>query len=101
MLVDTGVGDCLLWGPPDPTLGGAVASGQTTVTAATSMAITAEAGASTLNYAFVVGTAPDSPAAVSIRNASAFSINTGRALLVDYDYLFDAQRGLVGFKRSP
>jgi hypothetical protein len=63
------------------------------------MQITAEADAGALRYAFVVGTAPDTPAAVSLRTASAFSINTGRGLLADYDYLFDAEGGNVGFHR--
>ncbi len=100
MLVDTGVADTLLWGPADPTLGGVVPSGQTTVPAGTAMTIgSPAAGGTALDYSFVLGTGADSPASVSIRTASAFSINTGRALLVDYDYLFDARAGLVGFRR--
>jgi hypothetical protein len=35
-----------------------------------------------------------------VRGASGFSINTGRALLVDYEYLFDVRRGRVGFRRA-
>jgi hypothetical protein len=101
LLVDTGVADTLLWGPADPTLGGAVPAGQTTVPGGVAIAITAPASGSILDYAFVVGSGADSPAAVSIRSASAFSMNTGRALLVDYDYLFDASAGLVGFRRAP
>ena len=100
LLVDTGVADCLLWGPSDPTLGGAVPSGQTTVPSGVAMQIAAPSGGSTLRYSFVVGSGADTPAAVTIRTASAFSINTGRALLVDYDYLFDARNGLVGFHRA-
>jgi hypothetical protein len=100
MLVDTGVAGTLLWGPADPTLGGTIPAGQTTVPAGVALAISAPADGSILDYAFVVGSGADSPAAVSIRSASAFSINTGRALLVDYDYLFDAKNGLVGFRRA-
>jgi len=36
-----------------------------------------------------------------IRTASAFSINTGRALLVDFDYQLDAEGGTVGFRKAP
>jgi len=101
LLVDTGVADCLLWGPTDPTLGGTVPSGQTLVPNGVALQIEAEAGAPTLDYSFVVGSDAGSPAGVSIRTASAFSINTGRALLTEFDYLFDAQQGLVGFRAAP
>jgi hypothetical protein len=60
--------------------------------------ITTQAGAM-LDFSFVLGAGADTPSAVAIRKASAFSINTGRALIVDYDYLFDAKAGLVGFQR--
>jgi hypothetical protein len=102
LLVDTGVPECLLWGPSDPTLGGAAPAGATSVPSGVALRITGEggAGASVLDYAFVVGQAPDAPSSVDVRKASAFSINTGRALLVDYDYLFDAVGGAVGFRRA-
>ncbi len=100
LLVDTGVADCLLWGPSDPTLGGVVPSGQTTVPGGTAIQIASPASGSILDYSFVVGSGVDTPAAVSVRTAGGFSINTGRALLVDYDYLFDAQAGLVGFRAA-
>jgi hypothetical protein len=99
LLVDTGVPECLLWGPSDATLGGAIPAGATAVPAGVALQITAPAGSGVLAYGFVVGTAADSPSAVDVRSASAFSINTGRALLVDYDYAFDAQAGTVGFRR--
>jgi hypothetical protein len=98
LLVDTGVPEVILWGPTDPTLGGVVASGQTSVPTGTAVRITTPAGPM-LSFSFVLGTGADSPSAVDLRSASAFSINTGRALIVDYDYLFDARAGLVGFQR--
>jgi hypothetical protein len=39
--------------------------------------------------------------AVDIRKAFAFSINGGRASWVEDDYLFDAQKGYVGFRKAP
>jgi hypothetical protein len=98
LLVDTGVAETILWGPTDPTLGGLVASGQTSAPAGTAFDITTEAGPM-LSFSFVLGSGADTPSAVDIKSASAFSVNTGRALLVDYDYLFDAEAGLVGFQR--
>jgi hypothetical protein len=78
-----------------------VPSGQTTVPSGVAMQVASPAAGTMLAYAFTVGSGADSPAAVSIRSGTAFSINTGRALLVDYDYLFDAQAGLVGFRKAP
>ena len=95
LLVDTGIAESLLWGPSDPTLGGTIPSGQTSVPNGVAVAYTAGAA---LAYSFVVGQAPGSPSYVGVRTASAFSINTGRALLVDDDYLFDAVGGTVGFR---
>ena len=100
LLVDTGIADCLLWGPSDPTLGGVIPAGQTAVPGGVSLRIAAPSGGATLDYAFVVGAGSDSPAAVKVRTAAAFSINTGRALLIDDDYLFDAVAGRVGFRRA-
>ena len=101
LLVDTGVAELILWGPSDPTLGGVVPSGRTSAPAGTSFLISAPASGPILSYSFVLGTGADTPSAVTIRTAGAFSINTGRALLVDYDYLFDAKLGLVGFRHAP
>ena len=98
LLVDTGVPTMILWGPADPTLDGIVASGKTSVPNGTAMQITTQTD-TLLDFSFVLGGGADSPSAVDIRTAKAFSINTGRSLLVDYDYLFDAQDGLVGFQR--
>ncbi len=100
LLVDTGIPECLLWGPSDPTLGGTVPSGQTAAPAGTKIQITSSAGSATLDYAFAVGTGADTPSAVDVRTATAFSINTGRALLVDYDYAFDDVAGTVGFRAA-
>jgi hypothetical protein len=61
------------------------------------VAVEYTAGAA-LTYSFTVGQAPDAPSYVGVRTASAFSINTGRALLVDDDYLFDAVAGTAGFR---
>ena len=99
LLVDTGVPECLLWGPSDATLGGTIPSGAMAVPNGVALKITAAAGAAVLAYGFVVGTGSDTPSAVDVRSAGAFSINTGRALLVDYDYAFDAVAGTVGFHR--
>jgi hypothetical protein len=97
LLVDTGIAETILWGLADPTLGGIVPSGQKAAPAGTSFAITTE-GSSSLDFSFVLGSGADTPSAVDVRGATAFSINTGRALLVDYDYLFDSELGLVGFE---
>ncbi len=98
LLVDTGVGEVILWGPSDPTLGGIVPPGGTSAPFGTSVQITTQAGPM-LDFSFALGAGVHTPSSVDIRTATAFSTNTGRALLVDYDYLFDAQAGLVGFQR--
>jgi hypothetical protein len=98
MLVDTGVDDMILWGPADPTLGGIVKSGATSAPSGTRVQVTTQAGAM-LDFTFTLGTGADTPSAVNIKPASGFSINTSRALIVDYDYMFDARAGLVGFQK--
>ena len=98
MLVDTGVPEMILWGPSDKTLGGIVPAGATAAPSGTAVRITTQAG-SMLDWSFVLGAGAESPSAVTIKNAGTFSINTGRSLIVDYDYLFDAKAGLVGFQR--
>lgn len=98
LLVDTGIAETILWGPKDPTLGGTVASGATAASPGTAFQIATESG-SQLDFTFTLGSGTDTPSAVDLRSATAFSINTGRALLVDYDYLFDAKRGVVGFEK--
>jgi hypothetical protein len=100
LLVDTGIAETILWGPPDPTLAGTIPSGQTSVPDGVSIAITSPADGGVLDYSFVVGADAGSPSAVDVRAASAFSINTGRALLDDDDYSFDAVGGLVGFRAA-
>jgi hypothetical protein len=96
LLVDTGIPQTILWGPADPTLGGVVAAGATTAPAGVALRIVSDP-IPALDYAFTLGSGVDSPSAVDVRTAGGFSINTGRAVLVDYDYLFDAQEGHVGF----
>lgn len=98
LLVDTGIAQTILWGPSDKTLGGAVPSGSTTASVGTQFRIETDSSPA-LSFTFTLGSGASSPSAVDVRNATAFSINTGRALLVDYDYLFDAQAGLVGFQK--
>jgi hypothetical protein len=99
LLVDTGISDCLLWGPADPTLGGLLQNGATTVAPGVQMSIFTEQDASILDYSFVTGQV-DAPQNVTVRTASGFSINTGRRSLLDYDYLFDSQSGEVGFRKA-
>lgn len=97
LLVDTGVGETPLWGLADPRLGGLVASGGKAAPAGTSFLITS-ASFPALQFSFLLGSGADTPTAVDIRDARVVSINTGRALLVDDDYLFDSENGLVGFQ---
>jgi hypothetical protein len=98
LLVDTGISSCILWGPRDPTLGGTVPDGETTVPKGVAVEIRPEGLDRGLKYTFLAGAPPNSPSSVRIRNATTFSINTGRNLLLDYDYLFDAAGGYVGFR---
>jgi hypothetical protein len=60
----------------------------------------AEPNAPALQYSFVTGdtTDPATPSAVEWRNGT--GINTGRHVLAAADYLYDAARGMIGF-RSP
>jgi hypothetical protein len=100
VLVDTGVDEMLLWlNPADRPSGSADA---TEVAAGVAVTITAPASsnAPALHYSFVTGDATDpaAPSAVEWRNGT--GINTGRHILASADYLYDAARGMIGF-RSP
>jgi hypothetical protein len=100
VLIDTGVPEMLLWlSPPDRPSGSADAS---KLSAGVAVAITAPAAsnAPALQYSFVTGDAADpaAPSAVEWRNGT--GINTGRHILASADYLYDAARGMIGF-RSP
>jgi hypothetical protein len=100
VLVDTGVPEMLLWlSHADRPPGSANA---TEVAAGVAVTITAPAGpnAPALQYSFVAGDATDpaAPSAVEWRNGT--GINTGRHILASADYLYDAARGMIGF-RSP
>jgi hypothetical protein len=99
LLVDTGVGEMLLWldpadRPPD-------LAGDSELPAGVAVAITAppSSDAPALQYSFVTGDASDpaAPSAVEWRDGN--GINTGRHILAVADYLYDAARGLIGFKR--
>jgi uncharacterized protein (TIGR03437 family) len=99
LLVDTGIPECILWGLKDTTLGGSVPKGQTLVPDGVAMQIAL--GPNTgMTYAFQANTSSNSPATISIRGSSAFSINTGRNLLLSFDYLFDAAGGNAGFRAT-
>ena len=100
VLVDTGVDEMLLWlSPADRPPGSANAS---KVPAGDAVTITAPAApnAPALQYSFVTGDATDpaAPSAVEWRDGK--GINTGRGILASADYLYDATRGMIGF-RSP
>jgi hypothetical protein len=100
VIVDTGVDEMLLWlSPADRPPGSANAS---KVPAGDAVTITAPAApnAPALQYSFVTGdtTDPAAPSAVEWRNGT--GINTGRHILATADYLYDAARGMIGF-RSP
>jgi hypothetical protein len=100
LLIDTGVPEMLLWlSPADRPSGSANA---TQVAAGVAVTITAPAApnAPALQYSFVTGDATDpaAPSAVEWRNGT--GINTGRHILASADYLYDAARGMIGF-RSP
>jgi hypothetical protein len=74
----------------------------TEVPAGVAVTITAPAAPNppALRYSFVTGDATDpaAPSAVEWRNGT--GINTGRHILASADYLYDAARGMIGF-RSP
>ena len=100
LLIDTGVDEMLLWlSPADRPPGSSKAS---KVPAGVAVTITAPASsnAAALQYSFVTGDAtnPAAPSAVEWRNGT--GINTGRHILASADYLYDAARGMIGF-RSP
>ncbi len=76
-----------------------MATGITMVPAGVALTISAPEDDSALRYAFVTGAA-DAPRQVQVRMAGGFSINTGRMLLADFDYLFDQQSGEIGFYRA-
>jgi hypothetical protein len=96
VLVDTGVPEMLLWlspadRPPGTTNASKMPNG---------VAVTVSApNASALQYSFVTGDATDpaAPSAVEWRNGT--RINTGRHILASADYLYDAARGMIGFRR--
>ena len=100
VLIDTGVGEMLLWlsaadrpsalaelfeipgWRPDYNHGSAVV------------------GRPCPTYSFMTGDAsnPAAPSAVEWRNGK--GINTGRHILASSDYLYDAARGMIGFRSA-
>jgi hypothetical protein len=100
LLIDTGVDEMLLWlSPADRPPGSANAS---KVLAGVAVTITAPASsnAPALQYSFVTGDATDpaAPSAVEWRDGK--GINTGRHILAAADYLYDAARGMIGFRSA-
>jgi hypothetical protein len=100
VLVDTGVGEMLLWldrADRPPAL-----ADDSELPAGVVVDITAppSADAPALQYSFVTGDASDpaTPSAVEWRDGK--GINTGRHILAAVDYLYDAARGLVGFRSA-
>jgi hypothetical protein len=100
VLMDTGVGEMLLWlsaadRPP------ALAS-YSDFPAGVAVTITAPSSsdAPVLQYSFVTGDAndPAAPSAVEWRDGK--GINTGRHILASADYLYDAARGMIGFRSA-
>jgi hypothetical protein len=102
ILVDTGLGEMILWlGADDtkPDLSPGVA-----FPAGVSVSLSAPAADSgegpALQYAFVTGDASHmAPRQVTWRAGS--GINTGRNVLAGADYLYDATAGRVGFRSPP
>jgi hypothetical protein len=100
ILVDTGIGDMILWiGADDIQLdvpsGAAFPAG---VSASLSAPPADSGDEPVLQYAFVTGGAsqPMAPTQVTWRVGN--GINTGRNVLAGADYLFDAAAGRVGFR---
>ena len=100
VLVDTGLDEMLLWlSPADRPPGSPNAS---KLPAGVAVTVTAPAAPNppALRCSFVTGDATDpaAPSVVEWRNGT--GINTGRHILASADYLYDAARGMIGF-RSP
>jgi hypothetical protein len=100
VLMDTGVGEMLLWlgvadRPPDSV-------GASELPAGVDVTITAPPSSNTpaLQYSFVTGDAndPAAPSAVEWRDGK--GIKTGRHILASADYLYDAARGMIGFRSA-
>jgi hypothetical protein len=92
------VGEMLLWlnaADRPPAL-----AGYSKFPAGVAVSITAppSSDAPALQYLFVTGDAndPTAPSAVEWRDGR--GINTGRHVLAASDYIYDAARGLIGFK---
>ena len=98
LLVDTGVGEMLLWLVAADRPSGLADDSE--LAAGVAVAITAppSSDAPALQYSFVTGDTSDpaGPSAVEWRDGK--GINTGRHVLAVADYLYDAARGLVGFR---
>lgn len=101
VLIDTGVGEMLLWlsASDRPS----ALAGYSKFPAGVAVTITAPSSseAPALQYSFVTGDAndPTAPSAVEWRDGKG-AINTGRHVLAASDYLYDAARGLIGFKSA-
>ncbi|EJU04007.1 hypothetical protein DACRYDRAFT_105078 [Dacryopinax primogenitus] len=96
LLIDTGISYSIIQSPASDALPGSTSRGVTTVSNGTSLNLTLPSLGGQELYAFVTGQ-PGAPAYVSWRHAAAPFVNTGRGALGEFDYLFDARRGRVGF----
>jgi hypothetical protein len=98
VLMDTGLGEMLLWltaadRPPALANYSDFPAG-----VAVTIAAPPSSDAPALQYSFVTGDAndPAAPSAVEWRDGK--GINTGRHVLAAADYLYDAARGMIGFR---
>lgn len=107
LLVDTGLEFAILTMPPalrPPTL---TNPGSVTFKSGINVQVSVPAGAGSANvalhYEFRTG-ASSAPALAPTRvvwgeNGNSTQLNTGSNLLNAYDYLYDSDRGLIGFRR--
>src|ERR1700683_1071416 len=100
LLIDTGVDEMLLWLSPAGRPPGSANASKVLAGVAVTITAPASSNAPALRYSFVTGDATDpaAPSAVEWRDGK--GINTGRHLLAAADYLYDAARGMIGFRSA-
>ena len=98
VLVDTGIASAILALP----LAQRPASMQTKIPDGTKVAIdVGPSGAPAFTYDFTTGAgSPVTPTSIRWASGSPAFINTGRALIAQHDYLFDAGSGRLGFRAT-
>jgi hypothetical protein len=101
ILMDTGISEMLLFlpegtRPPDLTCYTALPP-----RIPVSVSIPDRDGGQALAYAFVTGGDSEPMAPVSVEFRKGHGINTGRNVLAGADYFFDAEAGLMGFRKRP